>query len=149
MCFGTFDGMHAGHEDFFRQAKDHGDELIVIVARDVTVLDVKGDLPGINENDRLATVSNHPFVDDARFGNPGDKYKIIEEVQPDIICLGYDQEAFTENLDAELSRRGLSASIVRCRPYYPDTMKSSLLRGARVDDEDIYAEVEYEEGMPL
>lgn len=149
MCFGTFDGLHAGHEDYFRQAKDQGDELIVIVSRDVTVVDLKGDLPRINESDRLTVVSNHPFVDDARLGYAEDKYRIIEEIQPDVICLGHDQEAFTENLDAELSRRGLSASIVRCNAFYPDNFKSSLLRGARVDDEDMYAEAEYEEGMPL
>lgn len=149
ICFGTFDLLHQGHEDYFRQAKEQADELIVVVARDTTVLDVKGDLPRTNEQDRLRAVQEHPLVDDARLGHPDDKYRILEEIQPDVICLGYDQEAFTENLDAELARRGLSASIHRCDPYYPDTYKSSLLRGARQDD-DSMAEAEYEEsGMPL
>ena len=88
LCFGTYDGLHPGHEDFFRQAREHGDELIVVVSRDTTVLDVKGDLPANGEQHRLKVVTEHPLVDQARLGNPGDKYRIIEEIQPDIICLG-------------------------------------------------------------
>lgn len=152
MCFGTFDGLHQGHEDYFRQAKDLADELFVVVARDATVVDIKGDLPSMNELERLEAVQNHPLVDEARLGYPGDKYQIIEEIRPDILCLGYDQEAFTENLDAEQARRGLSAVIYRCQPYQPDVMKSSLLRGVREREEaeDAMSEVEYEEGgLPL
>lgn len=149
MVFGTFDGLHPGHEDYFRQAKEHGDELIVVVARDTTVVDVKGNLPARNQDDRLAAVSEHPLVDDARLGYQEDKYRVIEEVNPDIICLGYDQEAFTENLDAELARRGLSATIVRSEPFFPEMYKSSLLRGMR-EEEAPDEEVEYEEnGLPL
>jgi FAD synthetase len=149
ICFGTFDGLHQGHEDYLRQAKEVSDELVVIVARDATVMDVKGNLPNVNEKDRLLKVQEHPLVDDARLGYHDDKYRILEDVRPDVICLGYDQEAFTENLDAELARRGLSASIMRCQPYYPDTFKSSLLRGAR-EEEEMTMEAEYEEGgLPI
>ncbi len=150
MCFGAFDGLHPGHDDYFRQAKEHGDELFIVVARDTTVVDVKGNLPAVNEEDRLASVLEHPLVDDARLGYPGDKYKIIEEVKPDFLCLGYDQEAFTENLDAELARRGLAATIVRCEPYFPDMYKSSLLRGMREEEPTSVEDAEYEEnGLPL
>ena len=150
MCFGTFDGLHPGHEDYFRQAKEHGETLIVIVARDTTVLDVKGNLPERNEQDRLMVIMDHPLVDEARLGYPGDKYRIIEEINPDILCLGYDQEAFTENLDAELARRGLSATIQRLEPFFPDQYKSSLLRGMREEEPTSMEETEYEEnGLPL
>ena len=30
MVFGTFDGVHPGHENFFEQAKQHGDYLIAV-----------------------------------------------------------------------------------------------------------------------
>lgn len=148
LCFGTFDGLHQGHEDYFRQAREQGDHLVVVVARDTTVVDVKGDLPAMNEKERLTAIQDHVMVDDAMLGYPDDKYRIIEEIQPDVICLGYDQEAFTDTLDFELARRGLAATVVRCEPYYPDTFKSSLLRGARVTDEDFREEGE-EEGIPL
>ncbi|MBU2613575.1 adenylyltransferase/cytidyltransferase family protein [Patescibacteria group bacterium] len=148
MCFGTFDGLHPGHEDYFRQAHEQGDKVVVIVARDSTVVDVKGDLPSTNETDRLQVIQEHPLVDEAMLGNLDDKFRIIEEIQPDIICLGYDQESFTDMLDVELTRRGLAISIIRCHPYFPDTYKSSLLRGARVTDADFAEETE-EEGIPL
>ena len=150
LIFGTYDGLHPGHEDFFRQAREHGDTLVVVVARDVTVLDVKGNLPANSEQHRLNLLKDHPLIDDARLGYPGDKYRIIEEIQPDVIFLGYDQEAFTDNLDAELVRRGLSATIHRGVSFFPETYKSSLLRGARVEEEESYAEAEYEEnGLPI
>ena len=149
MCFGTFDGIHAGHEDYFRQAKEVADEVFVVVSLDSTAMEVKGNLPATNENDRLAAVLEHPLVDEARLGYEDDKYRIIEEIKPEIICLGYDQEAFTENLDAELARRGLSAEIMRCNPYMPETFKSSLLRGAR-EEEESFTEAEYDErGLPV
>jgi FAD synthetase len=149
MCFGTFDGLHPGHEDYFRQAREHGDRLVVVLARDATVVDVKGDLPANNEQDRLAVVQQHVLVDEAVLGNLDDKYRVIEEYQPDVICLGYDQETFTDTLDVELTRRGLATTVVRCEAYFPDTFKSSLLRGARVTDEDFQEEPAEEEGIPL
>ena len=37
ICFGTFDILHLGHVNFFKQAKSLGDELVVVIARDVNV----------------------------------------------------------------------------------------------------------------
>lgn len=149
MCFGTFDALHPGHEDYFRQAREHGDRLVVVVARDSTVVDVKGDLPSMNEQERLLAVQEHALVDEAVLGNEDDKYRVIEDFQPDVICLGYDQETFTDTLDIELTRRGLAANVVRCEAFFPDTFKSSLLRGARVTDEDFREGETEEEGIPL
>lgn len=149
MCFGTFDGIHPGHEDYFKQAREHGDKLVVVVARDTTVIDVKGDLPAMSEAERLMAIEQHILVDEAVLGYPDDKYRIIEEFQPDVICLGYDQEAFTDTLDVELTRRGLASNVLRCQPYFPDNFKSSLLRGVRVTDEDFQEEGAEEEGIPL
>ena len=71
-------------------------------------------------------------------------------MNPDVLCLGYDQEAFTENLDAELARRGLSSTIIRTEPFLPDMYKSSLLRGMRDEEPTSVEEAEYEEnGLPL
>ena len=42
MTFGTFDGVHQGHENLLTQAKKLGNELIVVVAQDATVLKLKG-----------------------------------------------------------------------------------------------------------
>ena len=127
LCFGTFDGLHPGHEDYFRQAKALAEELAVVVARDATVLEVKGNLPATNELDRLRAVEDHPLVDRAMLGYPDDRYRVIEDVQPDLICLGYDQHSFTGELEVKLTERGIEATILRCEPFYPETYKSSLL----------------------
>ena len=42
----------------------------------------------------------------------------------------------------------MAATVVRCEPYFPNTFKSSLLRGARVTS-DGYQEDEGEDGIPL
>lgn len=127
LCFGTFDRLHPGHEDYFRQASELGDRLVVVVARDETVQNVKGHEPLQPENVRLEAVAHHPLVSEARLGLPGDKYRIIEEIQPDIILLGYDQQAFTESLEQVLRARGVSCTVKRANPYKPEIYKSSLL----------------------
>src|SRR3989344_5946032 len=47
MIFGTFDMLHEGHLDFFRQARSlaAGPHLIVSIARDASVARVKGAPP--------------------------------------------------------------------------------------------------------
>ncbi len=119
--------MHPGHEDYFRQAKELGNRLVVVVARDETVKIVKNQTSQYDEHTRLRAVEAHPFVDEARLGWPGDKYRVIEDVRPDIILLGYDQQAFTETLEETLRSRGLSCTVVRAKAYKPDVYKSSKL----------------------
>ena len=46
MCSGTFDGLHPGHFNFFKQAKSKGDYLTVIVARDENVEKIRNILSG-------------------------------------------------------------------------------------------------------
>ena len=75
----------------------------------------------------LSEVARQPEVDEALLGNPGDKYAVIEQVRPDVICLGYDQKAFVGKLGEALMMRGLSVRMVRLKPFHPERYKSSLL----------------------
>jgi len=124
---GTFDGLHKGHEGLFRQAKAYGDRLVVVVARDKTVEQVKGRLPRMGEEARHEAVQAHPLVDEAILGKFGDKYEVIAEAAPDVIVLGYDQEVFTEVLEERLAERGILPRIIRAAPFHPEIYKSSLL----------------------
>ena len=129
LVFGTFDLFHPGHEFFLREAKKHGDILQVVVARDKTVEEVKGKKPADDEIRRLSKLQSLGFVDDVILGSLGDKYKIIEALKPDIIVLGYDQKAFTENLEEELKKRGLKTEVIRLKESFkPETYKSSKIR---------------------
>jgi FAD synthetase len=127
LVFGTFDMVHPGHISLFREAKKLGDHLTVVVARDRTVEELKGRKPKINENERLEHVSELSLVDKAVLGNSHDKYAVVEKTRPDVICLGYDQISFTEELEAELKKRRIKAKIVRLKPYKEDMYKSSKL----------------------
>ncbi len=128
LVFGTYDVLHPGHRDFFRQARALGDELHVVIARDETVQQLKGQASHHTEAERFAQVSACEEVTAAHLGHLGDKYAIIEELKPSVIALGYDQGHFADQLPEELAKRGLDISIVRLKAYKPETYKSSLLR---------------------
>lgn len=128
MAFGTFDYFHAGHEDYLRQAKALGSNLIVVVARDATVRKVKGLTPAMHEKKRLRDVSNCPHVDKAVLGYPGDKYAIIRKFRPHILALGYDQFAFTYGLKTLMIKEKLELEIHRLQAFEPQTFKSSFIR---------------------
>ncbi len=129
LVFGSFDVLHEGHRYFFRRARELGDELFVVVARDSTIRAVKKQDPKYNENERLKQVQEVSYVDRAVLGNEGDKLDIIELIKPNIIVLGYDQDSFTEGLAGKLVDRGLKVKIVGLPAYKPEIFKSSLLKG--------------------
>ena len=133
LVFGTFDLLHAGHLDFLRQARDLGDELHVVVARDQTVMTIKGHASEQNELVRQANLQAQPEVTQAHLGNLGDKYRIIEQIKPDIIALGYDQTSFTKGLPEALKKRGLTPEIIRLQPFHPELYKTSLIRQQAID----------------
>ena len=72
MIFGTYDILHPGHLDFFRQAKQHGDVMIAVVARDQNVVRIKGKQPVHSEEKRRVRVETVPDVDVAVLGNSDD-----------------------------------------------------------------------------
>ncbi|MCF7871746.1 adenylyltransferase/cytidyltransferase family protein [Candidatus Woesearchaeota archaeon] len=127
LTFGTFDKFHKGHEYYLSEAKKYGDRLYVVIARDSTVLKVKERSPRNNQTKRMATVYECEDVDEVRIGEEGDKYKVIEEIKPDVICLGYDQTAFTDKLEEELKKRNILAKIIRIKSYIPEVYKSSKM----------------------
>lgn len=123
MVFGTFDILHQGHLNYFKQAKQHGDEVVVVVARNLNVFRVKGHYPKNDEKVRLAKVVASQTVEVARLGYLEDKFKIIYEENPDVIALGYDQHGYESGLKAEFPK----IQIVRLRAFKPETYKSSKL----------------------
>jgi FAD synthetase len=128
LMFGSFDLLHPGHIQLFRQGKKLGDHLTVVVARNSTIKKVKGMNPRYDEKDRLSHVKELSVVDEAVLGNEKDKYQILSIVKPQVICLGYDQVAFTDKLESELRKRKIKAKIVRIKPYKEHKYKSSKLK---------------------
>ena len=130
MVFGSFDPLHEGHRSLFRQARRQGDELIVVVAKDVNLKRFKGHEPRLDENARLALVRREPLVDDALLGDEEDYIKVIVQHQPDVIILGYDQTTYDdEELRRRLSERGVQPEIMRAVAFEPERYKSSRING--------------------
>lgn len=127
MVFGTFDGLHEGHLDFFSQAKKHGDFLIVVAGMDSNVKKIKGHLPKKRERERLNDLQKCKLVNKPVLGYEGDPYRVIETLKPDIICLGYDQSSFSKNLKKELKTRGLNTEVLRLKPFKSKELHSSIL----------------------
>jgi len=129
MVFGTFDILHKGHEDFFRQAKNIGGHLIVVVAREKTIREVKKISPINNEYMRVEVIRASGFADSVILGGINDKYLVIKEHRPKVICLGYDQKYFIKGLKTKLKEFGLEdTKIVKLKPFQPDIFKTSKIR---------------------
>lgn len=131
-CGGVFDLLHPGHVFFLEKAKEFGDILVVIVARDSTAAQRKR-VPTIPEAQRVQMVSALRPVDFAVLGGEGDFLRIIEEIRPDTIVLGPDQNFDESKLTNELAGRGLKVNVKRVREHYEGAFNSTtrILREVR------------------
>ena len=138
MVFGTFDVIHPGHIHMLKEAKGHGDYLIVVVSRDEITGEVKGKKPFFTENERLEAIQKQHIADKVRLGNlRPDRYLAIKEEAPDIIALGYDQAAFVDKLKESIDPK---IKIVRLSPYKPEIYKSSKIKAGNDSPQQIYEE---------
>ncbi|HNX40384.1 MAG TPA: FAD synthase [Methanothrix sp.] len=127
---GTFDLLHPGHVLYLERSKALGDELVVIVARDVNVRHKPK--PILPEDQRRRMVDALKAVDRAILGEEKDIFRTVEQLRPDIITLGYDQHFDEEALKAELFRRGLNCKVVRIEASEPGPLCSSSRIVARI-----------------
>ncbi len=130
MVFGTFDGLHKGHINFFKQAKKFikNSFLIVSIARDKNVLRIKGKYPDKNEKERKILVGKCILVDKVVLAGLRNHISHILKIHPSIIALGYDQKAYVKNLKKDLKNKGLLVKIVRMKPYKEHIYKNHLLK---------------------
>jgi cytidyltransferase-like protein len=131
MVFGTFDMLHEGHLDMFRQARAlvEDPQLIVSIARDQSTERIKGMKPKHTELERLKTVEACNLVDEVVLGDREGFIGHIVLADPEVIGLGYDQHSFYVNeLQAELDRAGLHTRVVRLKPFQPEIYKTSKLQ---------------------
>jgi FAD synthetase len=120
---GTFDLLHPGHIYYLEESRKLGDELHVIVARDANVRHKPK--PVIGEAQRLKVVQALRVVDFARLGDPSDMFRPIEEIDPSVITLGFNQHFSEEQLLESLKDRGIGARVVRIGEYSGDPCTST------------------------
>ena len=116
MATGAFDLLHMGHIYFLKEAKKLGDTLAVVVATDATVRKLKHE-PVTPEDIRLSLIRELKLVDEAFLGYEEDMYSIVEEIQPDIIALGYDQTHDEKKIKNDLKQRGLKVEVIRLSKF--------------------------------
>jgi len=127
MTGGVFDIIHPGHIYTLRKAKELGDVLVVVIARDKTVKKLRGKEPVNNECLRRELVGSLKFVDIAILGSEKDIFETVEKVKPDIIVLGYDQAHDENYLLREGEKRRLNYKVIRLSTPYPH-LKSTWLK---------------------
>lgn len=127
MATGTFDIVHPGHVFYLEESKKLGGddaELIVVIARDITVRKKKR-VPVVNEEQRLEVVKMLKPVDEAYLGYVGDIFKIVHQINPDIIAIGPDQNIDLDELKKELQKRNIAAEVIKITKYKESALDSS------------------------
>ena len=130
MAFGVFDNLHAGHRFFLRAASRIGNKLIVVVARNSAVQNLKRRMPGFGERKRLRAVLQLPYVWRAVLGDRAQgSYGVIQRYKPHSICLGYDQKALTRDLRAKMHAGNIPrVKLIMLAAFHPGRYHTSLLR---------------------
>ena len=129
MIFGTFDGLHDGHRAFFLQAKNHGDQLVAVVAPDGVVRSLKGCDPHRSEGERMEDLERESSVDQVVLGDEDlGSYEVVINHEPNVIVLGYDQKELKQDLEQHLHRFNWGPEIVVADPHEPEKYHSSILR---------------------
>ncbi|MEK7106118.1 MAG: adenylyltransferase/cytidyltransferase family protein [Patescibacteria group bacterium] len=133
LIFGVFDGIHDGHRAFISEAKLQGERLVAVVARDSVVNTLKGKPPLHNEADRIKSLLEVPDIDLVFLGDLEEgTYNIVKEIKPDIIYLGYDQQALFDNISKAISDGILpEIELVYGKAHKGDTLHSSILNESR------------------
>jgi len=113
----TVDILHYGHLQYLRSAKLLGDKLIVGVATDEAVMEIKP-RPIVPFMERLAIISSLKFVDLAIPQKEYAPYKNLSSVHPDILVESEDHnEEFLEKGRKLMKKLGGRMVVL---PYYPE-----------------------------
>ncbi|HZY46345.1 MAG TPA: adenylyltransferase/cytidyltransferase family protein [Candidatus Bathyarchaeia archaeon] len=136
LATGVFDLLHIGHLRFLEESKRKGGrraKLVVVVARDETVLHRKGRLPVMPEAQRRELVGALRVVDRAILGRREiDLLGILKEIRPDILSFGYDQNQIRLSVVDLIRREGLPVRVIRIGRFGPESLNSSSTLKKRV-----------------
>ncbi len=129
LATGVFDILHPGHLRFLEESKRRGGpgaRLVVVVARDGTVLRRKGRKPILSENERLEIVSALRVVDKAILGHKHlDLIGVLREIRPAIVSVGYDQNDIKSSVKKLIQQEKLRIRVLQIRKFTPSALNSS------------------------
>lgn len=127
LLFGSFDGIHPGHEYLMEEAQKYGSNTIIVLAQDSVIEMIKKRSPLHNLESRMENLSNEfenvtVVAGDSERGT----WSAIKKYQPETIIVGYDQEGLHAALIEIQSIYGFS--LVKSDSFEPEKYKSSILR---------------------
>ena len=122
---GCFDILHVGHLKTFREAKKHGDILIVGINSDQSVRSLKGSTrPIISEKARAELIAALEPVDYVIIFDQYTATELIGLVQPHVYVKGGDYQL--ENLPEKDIIRKLNTEVIFI-PLVPDISTSEII----------------------
>ncbi len=124
MGFGTFDAVHPGHLFYLNELKKLGDELLIVIARDANVEQIKGKRPHFSEEERKQAIIDTSLPNRVILGHEDDFFKVLRDHKPHILGFGYDQRVDLDELKTQFPH----IKMVRLESHEPHRYKSSLIK---------------------
>lgn len=123
---GTFDPLHIGHQWLLWHATKSADNVVVIVATDKMVRKIRGRSAFFSETERITRLQKEKLPrTKIRLGrNDGNFLQTLQEESPNILLLGFDQNANEIAIQKEFP----DLEIRRAKKYFPEFFKSSYFR---------------------
>lgn len=123
---GVFDMFHVGHLNLLRRARNHCYHLVVGVASDEYVENLKGRPPVVPYDERIDIISALGIVDEVVVDRSENKLHIWQQRPFDVIFKGDDWQGTPKGYLLERTMTSVGADVV----YFPYTQhtSSSMLR---------------------
>lgn len=130
---GVYDMFHIGHLNVLKRAKEQCEVLIVGVTTDELCKKRKNKKPIINENDRMAIVSELRCVDKVVFQEDMDKLKAVKKYNVDAVFVGSDWKGTDAWNKYEAEFKEENCVVVYLN--HTDGISSTILRNRLNNDE--------------
>jgi FAD synthetase len=112
MVAGTYEILHPGHLAYLREAWRLG-YVVAVVSSDENAERSKRRKIVIPQQQRAEVLSSLYYVHKVVQGKPGNIFDIFEEVKPDVVFLGPNQNVSEDVVRVEAKKRGVETEVVR------------------------------------
>ncbi len=136
---GTYDLFHIGHLNLLENAKKQCDYLIVGINSDKLVLDYKGKIVNIHDEDRARIVRSLKCVNESHVVESLDKIEMLERFNYDVIFIGSDWKGNPrwEQTKKEIEARGKKLIFL---PHTDGISTTDLTK--RVKENPVYVKID-------
>jgi FAD synthetase len=112
MVAGTFEILHPGHLAYLREAWRLG-YVVAVVSSDENAERNKKRKIVIPQRQRAEVLSSLYYVHRVVPGRSGNIFDIFEEVKPDVVLIGPNQNVSEDVVRAEAKKRGVDTEVIR------------------------------------